>query len=67
MFEKKYTKVRIKDGGSAVDREIYVESIEDGYYGTQYFKITTTEGGEVLLNLDEIKEVASVAEEFTGQ
>lgn len=62
MFEKKYTKVALKCNEEGDTNRVFVELI----YNTRYFKITSTEGGEILLNLDEVRAVAEVAEEFAG-
>ena len=64
MFTKKYTKVRLKDESNDLDKEIFVELLEDSYYGTQQFDITDSLGSSMRMNIDELKEILSVAKDL---
>ena len=64
MFTKKYTKVKLKDESNDLDKEIFVELLEDSYYGTQQFDITDSLGNSMRMNIDELKEILSVAKDL---
>lgn len=64
MFTKKYTKVRLKDESNDLDKEIFVELLEDSYYGTKQFDITDSLGSSMRMNIDELKEILSVAKDL---
>jgi len=64
VFTKKYTKVKLKDESNDLDKEIFVELLEDSYYGTQQFDITDSLGNSMRMNIDELKEILSVAKDL---
>jgi len=65
MFTKKYMKIRLMDESREFIKEIFVELLEDTHYGDQTYLITDTHGGEIKLNIEELKEIVKTAEDLS--